>query len=237
MEEYRQHLVDSALNFIRFMAELQTNIAHLLIDRSFAEKDELFEGKEATCFLLADFENVDDKNIQELIKLHDSASEAYDLFSSINDISAFDTMEAFHEGVFDERLGVVERWEVVGERIFAMETVVPSGFPCPEFQDGLFASPYRHYLVKAIITLRWYTQVLYGNMAHLVLFGGFSEASERLRGDQDLEGDMNDFEGVDDQNIQELMKMYNVVKEHHDSSCKTNKIRKEEIQFFIFEED
>lgn len=233
MKEYKQHLVDSALNLTRLMFELDANIAHLLVDIGIEAEDTFFENGEVTLFDVKDFAAGNDKNIQELIKLHGLVNETYELFTDVNDISALDSMELFDEGVFNERLGVVGRWNVTGEKMFAMETVVPRGYPCPGFDKETFASAYRQHLVKTVVTLGWYGQEVYSNILNLVMNGAFAEANERLRGNGDLRHNMADFEGVDDRNVQELIKIYDTVIAYHGSLCEINNIQEEEVLFFV----
>ncbi|WP_442794427.1 hypothetical protein [Pelobium manganitolerans] len=233
MTEYRKHLIDSASNFIRFMYELSANIAHLLVDIGIGMEDTFFENGEVTLYEVKDFANVNDKNIQELIKLYGLVSEAHEVFTAINDIWAFDSTGLSHEGVFDERLGLLERWGLTGELMFSMETVVPRGGPCPEFDNEIFASTYRQYLVKAVVTLGWYGQEVYSNIFNLVMEGSFSEASERFKEGKALYRNMTDFEGVEDPNVKELIKISNTVIDYHNLLCKINNIQNEELMFFV----
>lgn len=87
---YRDYLIKIVAGFDKFLEELDLYIINLAMSGEFSDVDALFEEGDRMRFNIADFENINDQNVQKLIALFDFL---YDINASIRNINAISTEE------------------------------------------------------------------------------------------------------------------------------------------------
>lgn len=232
--KYRQHLLDSLLDLEAFSDELYFNITLLLEEIGVLGANEAYTETDDRNLDLILFANIADQNIQKLIEMQCFVDATRQRIIDVNAITRKELQQALDAWIFPETDGIVG-WQFNDARMFAVGEFLPHGFNCPKLAIEMF-SLYRLRLVLTTILFEWCLCEIGYNIINLGMFGDFAEENIMLQGES-VCFYINDFENTNDQNIQELLNLYDGIKEIRDWLLNVNAVSEEELDAFIQEDD
>lgn len=84
---YRNHLINTVNDLVDILMKLDINIINLAMSGEFAEVDAQFEIGDTLRLDVSDFENIEDQNVQQLIRIFHLVFEANNSLRNINGLS------------------------------------------------------------------------------------------------------------------------------------------------------